>query len=124
MPMVADTPDAYQGQAGFEFLKSVPVTWDETRFVAGETGEFIAVARRNGDGWYLGGINNWTTRTIELTFEFLASGSWELELLHDASLNDTQPNTVARQKREIEQATRIRLPLASGGGFVATIRQK
>ena len=124
MPMVADTPDAYQGQAGFEFLKSVPVTWDETRFVAGETGEFIAVARRNGNGWYLGGINNWTTRTIELTFEFLASGSWELELLHDASLNDTQPNTVARQKREIEQATRIRLPLASGGGFVATIRQK
>ena len=62
MPMVCDSPSAYEGQPGFDFLVDVPTTWDETRFVAGEPGEFIVVARRNGPNWYLGGMTNWQAR--------------------------------------------------------------
>ena len=46
MPMVADVPQAYEGQPGFDFLKEAPTTWDETRFVAGEPGEYVVLARR------------------------------------------------------------------------------
>jgi hypothetical protein len=48
MPQVCDTPAAYEGQPEFEFIEAVPTTWDETRFLAGEPGEFIVVARRSG----------------------------------------------------------------------------
>ena len=77
MPMVADTPSAYEGQPGFEFLREVPTTWDETRFVAGEPGEFIVLARRHGNDWYLGGITNDKKRQIELPLTFLPRGEFK-----------------------------------------------
>ena len=46
--VVADTPDAYQNQPGLDFISDVPVTWDETRAIAGEIGKYIVVARRKG----------------------------------------------------------------------------
>jgi alpha-glucosidase len=74
MPMVADAPSAYENQTGFEFIKQVPTTWDETRFLVGDPGEFIVIARRKGDVWYLGGITNWTPREIDVPLDFLPHG--------------------------------------------------
>ena len=45
MPMVADVPKAYEDQPGFDFVVEVPTTWDETKFVAGEAGEYVVVAK-------------------------------------------------------------------------------
>jgi len=124
MPMIADTPDAYEGEVGFDFLKQVPVTWDETRFMAGEPGEYVAVARRSGDVWYVGGINNWSVRTATLAFNFLDDGKWTLSLYHDESLDDSQPNTVAQQTRNIDKTDQLSLPMAPGGGFVGIVRRE
>ena len=44
-------------EAPKDFLKTVPVTWDETRLLMGEPGQFVVMARRHGDQWYIGGIN-------------------------------------------------------------------
>ena len=74
MPMVCDFPEAYEGQPGFDFLVETPTTWDETRFVAGEPGEYVVVARRSGKNWYLGGMTNWTSRKLRLPLEFLGDG--------------------------------------------------
>ena len=74
MPMLADVPSAYEDQPGFDFLVEVPTTWDETRFVAGEAGEYVVVARRSGNTWYLGGITNWTARKIESAARFPRRG--------------------------------------------------
>lgn len=40
-----------------DFLREVPVTWDETRLIEGFPGEYVALARRNGDTWYIAAIN-------------------------------------------------------------------
>lgn len=48
---VADTPDAYRGQKGLDFLRAVPASWDETRFLQGTLGADIAIARRRGRRW-------------------------------------------------------------------------
>jgi hypothetical protein len=55
----ADTPESYRTlpKEVIDFLKSVPVTWDETRVLAAIPGELFVVARRNGEKWYLAGIN-------------------------------------------------------------------
>jgi alpha-glucosidase len=124
MPMVADDPSAYEGQPGFEFLTEVPTIWDETRFLSGEPGEYVVIARRKGEAWYLGGITNWTPREIDVPLEFLSPGEFEATLYADGSLDESQPNAVRKQQLAVGSATPMHVSLAPGGGFVAVLRAK
>ena len=121
MPMVADVPSAYEGQPGFDFLTEVPTTWDETRFVQGEPGEYLVLARRQGDVWYLGGITNWTPREIDLPLKFLGTGEYEVKLDTDGSLDESRPNEVSERHEIVNVAKSVHISLAPGGGFVAVI---
>lgn len=74
--VVADTPDAYRTKAGgeapgFDFIRSVPVAWDETRAIAGAIGDYVVIARRKGRDWYVGAMTNEQGRTISLPLDFL-----------------------------------------------------
>ena len=40
-----------------DFLKAVPTTWDETRFLDGYPGRYVVLARRHGSDWYVAGLN-------------------------------------------------------------------
>jgi alpha-glucosidase len=122
LPMLADVPEAYEGQPGFDFLVDVPTTWDETRFVAGEVGEYVVVARRSGDNWYVGGITNWTRRDLSLPLDFLSDGQFEGSLYGDSSLDGRKPNELRRETRQLSAKTTLDIRLASGGGFVAIMR--
>ena len=119
MPMVADSPEAYQGQAGFDFVKEVPTTWDETRFLQGKAGEFIVLARRKADRWYLGGITNWTEREIKIPLKFLGEGDFELRSWTDGEVADTRPNEVAYDTQMVTANTFLHVAMKIGGGFVA-----
>lgn len=121
MPMVCDAPSAYEGQMGFDFLTAVPTTWDQTRFVAGEPGEYVVMARRKGDRWYVGGMTNWTGRELGIPLDFLGEGKYRLVLYTDGSLNESEPNAINRQQREATAATTLHVGLAPGGGFVAAV---
>lgn len=55
----------YRDEADIDFFKYVPTVWDESRYVQGEIGEGITVARRKGRTWYLGsaaGLQKWGGR--------------------------------------------------------------
>jgi alpha-glucosidase len=124
MPMVADVPEAYENQPGFEFVVDVPTTWDETQFVAGEAGEYLVVARRSGDTWYLGGITNWTARELELPLTFLGDGQFEATVYADTSRDGRKPNELRKDIRAVKAKDSFHVALASGGGFAAVIRPK
>jgi alpha-glucosidase len=119
MPMLADIPSAYENQPGFDFLVDVPTTWDETRFVAGDTGEYVVVARRSGKNWYLGGITNWTPRKVTLPLDFLGTGKFEATLYQDVSEDGEKPNEVRIETRPVNATTMLEVTFASGGGFAA-----
>jgi alpha-glucosidase len=124
MPMVCDTPSAYEGQTGFEFLEEVPTTWEETRFLAGEAGAFVVVARRQGTAWYLGGLTNDTSREVAVPLDMLGSGPYEAKVFVDGSPNPDRPNEIRVERRTVTAGQPLNVTLASGGGFVATIRPK
>jgi alpha-glucosidase len=124
LPMVADEPSAYEGQPGFEFIAGVPTTWNETRFVAGEPGEYVVVARRSGNVWYLGGITNWAAREIDIPLAFLGAEEYEAELYVDGSLDDAEPNATRQVRRTVDSKSKLHLSLAPGGGFVGVLRPK
>jgi alpha-glucosidase len=122
MPMLADKPEAYEGQPGFDFLVDVPTTWDETRFVAGEPGEFVVVARRSGKNWYLGGITNWSKRELNLPLTFLEKGRFTAHLYLDESLDGQQPNEIREKQQTVSAVTMLKAVLAPGGGIAAVFR--
>jgi alpha-glucosidase len=119
MPMVADVPSAYEGQPGFEFVTEVPTTWDETRFLQGEPGEYIVIARRKGESWYLAGITNWTPREIDLPLKFLGPGMFDAKLSTDGSLDESRSNEISQRQEAVDAKKSFHLSLAPGGGFVA-----
>jgi alpha-glucosidase len=122
MPMVCDTPSSYEGQAGFDFLKNVPTTWDETRFLTGRVGEFVVVARRKGKHWYLGGMTNDVGRKISVPLYLLDSGGHEAEIFVDGALSGDEPNAIRLERQTVTAATTLEVVMAQGGGFVVVIR--
>jgi alpha-glucosidase len=122
MPMLCDVPSAYEGQPGFDFLTAVPTTWDETKFVAGEAGRYIVVARRSGDTWYVGGITDWSTRDLKLPLEFLGEGKFVATIYRDNNLDGTKPNELHKEEKEITAGSTLDVSLASGGGVAVVIR--
>src|SRR5216683_8263738 len=64
LSMVADYPSAYRGHPALPVLANIPTTWDDTRVLSGSVGEFIIIARRHGDAWYVGAMNDRQPRDL------------------------------------------------------------
>lgn len=69
------------GQAGnigdepeLEFYKYVPTVWDETRVIHGRIGEYAVIARRSGQEWFVGAMNDSQERMLKLPLDFLDKG--------------------------------------------------
>ncbi len=124
MPMVCDTPSSYEGQPGFDFIEHVPTTWDATRFVIGDAGEYIVLARRKGDKWYLAAMTDWTSRKLEIPLSFLGQGTHAATIYHDGSLDEDKPNEVRIERRDLAAGDKLPCALAPGGGLVAVIQAK
>lgn len=124
MPMVCDSPSSYEGQAGFEFLEEIPTTWDATRFLLGEAGQFVVMARRKDTTWYLGGMTNGTSREIVLPLIMLGTGEYEAKVFVDGSMSQDRPNDIRIERQTITAGRSLKVGMACGGGFVAAIRPK
>jgi alpha-glucosidase len=121
LPMVCDTPDSYLGQLGFDFIQEVPTTWDETRVLTGQVGEYIVVARRKGSDWYIGAMTDWTPRSLNFHLNFLPPGEYRVETWADVK-GDMNPDHLAFQKQRLKADASLRLDLNSGGGEVIHVQ--
>ena len=116
LAMVSDAPSAYLNQPSFHFIREVPTSWDQTQVLNGEPGEFVTIARRHGDDWYLGSITNWTPRDIHVPLNFLGSGKYIAEVYGDAADAAENPKHVALRRQSVGKGDTLTLHLASGGG--------
>jgi alpha-glucosidase len=69
-----DRPALYQGEPEIEFFQKVPTVWDDTKVINGEIGKFATIARRHGDDWFIGTINNSQARELKVPLAFLNKG--------------------------------------------------
>ncbi len=113
---VADSPDTYAASPeGFDFIKAVPASWDETRFLAGETGEFIVLARRKGNRWFLGAMNSETARQVTVPLDFLGRKGATMRLWRDG----LAPDAPVAETRRVAPGETLTLDLAADGGAAA-----
>jgi alpha-glucosidase len=120
MPMVCDAPSAYEGQSGFDFIRQVPTTWNETRVMKGKVGQYIALARRADRDWYIGAMTDWTSRQLEIPLSFLRPGRYQAEIWADR-IDSSDPNQLTFIQRDVGGDDTLTLQLASGGGQVIRI---
>ncbi|MCX6261884.1 MAG: glycoside hydrolase family 97 protein, partial [Bacteroidia bacterium] len=84
MTMLPDSPsDYYREKECTDFLKKIPVEWDETRLLQGIIAKYTILARRSGNEWHIGAITNWNERIIDLETGFLEPGRYRLEAIED-----------------------------------------
>jgi alpha-glucosidase len=116
LEMVSDVPSVYINDPSFQFLRDVPTTWDATKVLAGEPGEFITIARRHGREWYLGSITNWTPRDLHIPLSFLGNGAYRAEIYTDASDSGENPKHISIKKQTVHSGDVLNLSLVKGGG--------
>ena len=116
LAMVSDAPSAYANQPDFRFIKEVPTTWDAIQVLNGEPGEFVTIARRHGDEWYLGSLTNWNSRELRIPLNFLGTGMYKAELYEDAADAGQNPKHISIREQSVRSSDVLTLHLVSGGG--------
>lgn len=115
--MVSDEPSAYRDQPAFEFIKDVPATWDETKVIAGRPGEFITIARRKGDDWFVGSMTGWTHRDLDVPLTFLGNKKFRATIYADAEDANEHPTNVRISAVTVDGNSHLPVKLANGGGY-------
>jgi alpha-glucosidase len=123
LTVACDHPDNIIGKPGADFLKIVPSVWDDTRFISGYPGDYIALARKNGDTWFVGVMNNSIKKSIEVKLDFLQEGKYEMEIWADSEKSDKQPMELQKKKQIINKGDTLKIDLSTNGGYVATIKK-
>lgn len=120
--MAADLPENYENRPdAFQFIADVPTDWEESVAIAGEVGEYFAIARqqRGGRDWFLGAVTNEEARRLNIPLNFLESGTVYLAQIYrdgpDAHWK-TRPYSILIEEREFRKGDQLSLPLAAGGG--------
>lgn len=124
LTVVCDHPDNILNQPGSEFLKIVPTTWDNIRFLGGYPGEYVAIAKQSGDTWFVGLMNNSKKKDVSIKLDFLTPGSWEAETWSDAKDSGKVPASVTKAKTSVKPGSLMKISMADDGGFAAVFRKK
>lgn len=124
LQMLMDNPSRYDMWPDCrDYITSVPVNWDETRVLAAEAGQYIVMAKRRGDKWFIGGITNDKQREVEVTLSFLPEGK-ELHMTSfvDGVNADRMAMDYRMEQRTVNRNTKLSIKMARNGGFAAAIK--
>jgi alpha-glucosidase len=123
--MLCDSPCNYmQNEECTRFIATVPTTWSNTISLDGEVGQYLAIARASGDRWYVGALNNWNARTVELDLSFLGDGEFQAECFQDGVNAGRSGQDYNTRVIDIPASRKLPAWMAAGGGFVMKITAK
>lgn len=122
LQMAIDLPEEYEAKPeAFQFIKDVPVDWEDSRVLNGEVGEFVTFARkdRHSADWYLGAVTDGDARTLDVALGFLDPGRrYTAQIYRDGPKAGWQADQadIVIETREVGAGDRLSLALAAGGG--------
>jgi alpha-glucosidase len=122
MQMLPDSPsDYYREKECTEFISKIPVEWDDLKVLEAKIREHTVLARKHGDDWYVGAITNWDPKELEIVFDFIDHGQYQMEFIEDGINADTRAIDYMKRTRGISKGDSINIKLAPGGGWVARL---
>lgn len=125
LQMLSDNPSNYYREPEcMEFLAAVPSVWDETKVLEAKVSDYIAVARRSGDKWFVGALTDWDPREMELKLDFLGEGTYTMKVWKDGLNADKHAADFAQETLEVTAGSTVKVKMAPGGGWAAIIEKK
>ncbi len=133
--MVCDYPEAYEGQPGFEFIKEVPTSWDDTKVLIAEPDQYIVIARRKNNIWWIGGITGNKEKTLQIPLDWIGYGSWKVKIYKDDINIPFNPNGIQINSVTINisglvnnqnpvMSNVFKIAMAAGGGFTMKLEKE
>lgn len=129
LQMAADVIEHYeQHMDAFQFIKDVPVDWQDSKYLEAEPGQFLTIARKDkkSNDWYVGNVNGVEVRKTKLKLDFLDKGKkYEATIYADAkdAHYKTNPKAYIITKKKVDAKSVLDLTSASGGGFAISIKE-
>lgn len=116
LQMASDLIENYEGHPAFQFFRDFDADCDWSEALQGEIGDWIVVARRAGDRYFLGTGTDDEARTIDQPLDFLKPG-----VTYDARIYADDPQSTLRtayriEERRVTAADTLRLEMAASGG--------
>lgn len=123
LTMMCDSPSNYYRNHEYaRFLASIPTVWDETVALEAKAGDYLLMARRNGDVWYVAGLNDWTGRELQAILDFLGEGEYEAEIFSDGVNANRWAEDYRLERVKVRKGDALPVKMANGGGWAAIIR--
>lgn len=123
LQMLADSPTVYQEEEEtLAFLKQIPTVFDETVVLDAEVGNHIVVAKRKGDTWYIGGITDWSSRSVNINLGFLPEGNYHAQIFSDGVNADFDATDYVYTTRNLRSSDRLQIHMQPGGGWAAILK--
>lgn len=122
LQMLCESPSIYKKeQETVDFMTRIPTIWDETLVLHGAIGDYVAIARRKGNTWYIGAMTDWTPRELELDMSFLKAGKYTMEVYKDGVNASRYASDYKIETKEVTSASKVKIQMAPGGGWVAIV---
>ena len=119
LQMLCDAPSNYYKEPEcMEFLSKVPTVWNETIVLEAKISDYLLIARRNGDEWYIGGMTDWASRDLNLSLSFLPKGKrYKMNIYTDGINADRIAIDYKQSKLTVDNTYNQQIHLAKGGGL-------
>src|SRR5256885_6022761 len=122
LQMLSDSPSNYLREPeAMEFLGPVPSVWDDTKVLDGRIAEYVLVARRNGNDWYVGAMTDWTARELEADSSFLPDGNFSMDAYQDGTNANRMASDYKKISVQVNKSMKLKIKLAPGGGWAARV---
>lgn len=118
LQMVSDAPSTYmKEQQCMDFIASVPTSWDDSKALSGELGEYIVMARRKESNWFLGALTNEKAREIDIELDFLENSRYRAFIYKDGVNAHKVGVDYKYYVEEVTNKDKLHLALSNGGGY-------
>ncbi|MCX2476288.1 glycoside hydrolase family 97 protein [Pedobacter sp. MC2016-05] len=122
LQMLADNPSNYlKDSLCTRFIAQIPTVWDETIALDGKVGEYAAIARKNGNRWFISAMTNWDARSLNQQLSFLDGKTYRIDILSDGINADRHAADYKISSTKVNQTDKITIKMEKGGGWCAVL---
>jgi alpha-glucosidase len=125
MMMVSDLIENYENQPAFKFIEEVPCTWNATKVTAAKLGDYVSIARKSKDKWFIGTIADENCHLVKIPLSFLEKGKiYTAEIFSDSITTnwETNPQAIEIRKYSVSQTDTIYAAISKAGGHCVIIK--
>ncbi|MCB0753684.1 MAG: glycoside hydrolase family 97 catalytic domain-containing protein, partial [Ignavibacteriae bacterium] len=122
LQMLSDNPSNYlANETSTKFISQIPTTWEETQVIEAKVGEYIIIARKKNNNWYIGGITNWQEREFEIPLNFIGEGTYTVKIAQDGINANKYASDINFENKSITKNDLLKIKMAKGGGYSAIL---